>query len=287
MAKTGMKNTESSALSTRAANVTEAASHLGISTLRVRHRLHAGSLKGFRDNRGHWQVYLDSAPTSEPERPLDGNALTDLLVEELLEANDRIEEQAAAITRLQGIVERQQKMLDRIIARLEIPIASQTDGEAAERVRKLLDRLVDLLETLLAQQEAANAEAERLHAMMARAMEMLEMVEPRARAAVLRSAQLSDKLAAAVDLSDRAVGRAEMSTGHAMQLDNMLERALAVAEQNAEHRRVTEQRLQSRDQLLERSLNVMEKALSRVGVRKVMRRSWCALFGWRERSRDE
>jgi hypothetical protein len=117
---------------------------------------------------------------------------------------------------------------------------------------------------------------------------MLETVEPTARAAVLRSAQLSDKLAAAVDLSDRAVGRAEISTGHARQLDNMLERALVVAEQNAEHRRVTEQRLKSRDQLLERSINVMEKALSRVGVRKVLRRPWFALFGWRDqRSRDE
>jgi chromosome segregation ATPase len=283
-----MKNTESSALSTRTGSVTEAASHFGISTLRVRHRLHAGSLKGFRDNRGHWQVYLDGASTPEPDRPLDGDALTDLLVEELVEANDRIDEQEAAIKRLQDIVERQQKILDRTIVRLEMRLTSQTDGQAADRVRKVLDRLLALLETSVAQHEAAKAEAERFRAMTARAMEMLESVEPRARAAVLRSVKLSDKLAAAVDLGDRAVERAEMSTGHATQLDNMLERALAVAEQNFEHQRMTERRLKSRDQLLERSLNLMEEAVSRVGVRNVVRRSWFALLGWRgQRSSDE
>lgn len=260
---------------TLAVSVADAASHLGISTLRVRHRLRTGTLKGFCDNRGHWQVYLDTAPTSEPERPLDGSALTDMLVEELLEANDRIAEQDAAIKRLHGIVDRQQQTLDRIIGRLETLTASEAKPERAERVRSTLKGLVELLEVVLARYAAAKADAGRFRAMTVRAIELLEGVELGRR----RNVELGDRLAAAIDVGTRAIERAELSTCHAMQLDMTLERVLALAEQNAERHRLTDQRLKRRDELLERSLAVMEAASQRLGDCGFMRRLQVALRG--------
>jgi hypothetical protein len=278
MTKTEMNDTESNA---RIVGVTEAAEHFGISTLRVRHRLRTGTLKGFRDNRGHWQVRLNDGATVGTDRPLDGNALTDMLVEELLEAKDRIDEQDQVIKRLHRIVERQQKTLDQTLARLEALSAAQPTPEATERLRKTLDRLVALLEASLAQHEAANARAERFRSMMARAIELLETLEPNARAAALRNGKLSEKLGAAIDLGDRAVARAEASSDHAAHLDGMLERALAVAEQGVERQKQTELRLKTRDELLERSLSLIETAASRISQQDAVKRRWFALFGWR------
>lgn len=284
MMKTEMNDTESNP---RIVGVTEAAEHFGISTLRVRHRLRTGVLKGFRDNRGHWQVLLDDVSTSVTDRPLDGNALTDMLVEELLECKDRIDEQDQVIKRLHRIVERQQKTLDHTIARLEALSAAQPTPEATERVRKTLDRLVALLEASLAQHEAANARAERFRSMMARAIELLEALEPNARAATLRNGKLSERLAEAIDFGDRAIARAEASTDHAAHLDGMLERALAVAEQGVERQKQTELRLKSRDELLERSLSLIETTSSRIGQQNAAKRRWFALFGWRDSRRTD
>lgn len=266
----------------RIVSVPEAAEHLGISTLRVRHRLRTGLLKGFRDNRGHWQVHLDGQSSPAPDRPLDGDALTDMLVEELLEAKDRIDDQEQAINRLLAIIERQQKVLERAIARFEAPPPAQPEAETSTRVRGLLERLLGLLETSIAQNEAADTRTERFRAVLARAVDLLEKIEPGARAAEQRTDKLGDKLAAAIDLGERAIARAEASTHHAAQLDNMLERALVAAERNAERQQQTEQRLKARDELLERSLSLIESVSSRVSGRSAMRRRWFALFGWRE-----
>jgi len=269
----------------RALSVVEAAAHFGISTLRVRHRLRTGQLRGFRDNRGHWQVRLDDhIPAAEQDRPLDGQALTDMLTEELIEANDRIEDQEAIIKRLGVVVERQQKLLERIISQLETapsPQAAAAAPESSDRIRVTLDRLLALLETSLQQHEAANARAERFRAMMARAIELLEEMEPNVRAAA-RAGKLDADLTQAIDLGDRALKHAELTTHHAAQLDTMLDRALAVAESNVENRRLTEQKLKKRDELLERSFNLIEAVSTQVRGNRGRARRWLAFFSRRE-----
>jgi hypothetical protein len=262
----------------RVAGVAEAAAHFGISTLRVRHRLRTGMLRGFRDNRGHWQVYLDDAPATSEDRPLDGQALTDMLTEEVLEAKDRIEDQDVAIKRLHVIVERQQRLLERLIARFESVGSGDADPETIERVRRTLDRLLTLLETSLQQHEAANARAERFRAMMERAIQLLESVEPSLRETSAEGLKLVSAIDQAMDLGDRAMRQAELSTSHAARLDNMLDRALAIAETNVETHKLTEERLKSRDELLERSFNLIETASTRLQGGRAKTGSWFGLF---------
>lgn len=271
--------------SARVLSVTEAAAHFGISTLRVRHRLRTGQLRGFRDNRGHWQVRLDDdIPAAAEDRPLDGQALTDMLTEELIEALDRIEDQETIIARLRVVVERQQKLLERLISRLEAtpaPQAAASAPELSDRIRDTLDRLLALLETSLQQHAAANARAERFRAMMARAIELLEGIEPSVRAAA-RTGKLDADLTQAIDLGDRAIKHAELTTHHAVQLDTMLDRALAVAERNVESHRLTEQKLKSRDDLLVRSFKLIEAASTQLRGNRGKARRWLAFFSRRE-----
>lgn len=267
--------TEDRSSTARAAGVTEAATHFGISTLRVRHRLRTGLLRGFRDNRGHWQVYLDDVPTGAEDRPLDGQALTDMLTDELLEAKDRIEDQDLAIKRLHRLVERQQKILEHVIARFETISTSETDPDTIERVRKTLDRLLTLLlETSLRQHETANARAERFRAMMEQAIQLLETIEPGMRLATAESQKLASTLDQAINLGDRATRQAELSTTHAARLDSMLDQALAVAETNVESHKLTEEWLKSRDELLERSFNLIEAASVRPQNSRAQKRGW-------------
>lgn len=265
----------------RIAGVAEAAAHFGIPTLRVRHRLRTGLLRGFRDNRGHWQVYLGDAPARVEDRPLDGQALTDMLTEELLEAKDRIDDQDVAIKRLHQIVDRQQRLLERVIARFETIGAGDSDPETIERVRRTLDRLLTLLETSLRQHEAANARAERFRAMMERAIQLLESVEPSLRETSAEGLKLVSAIDQAINLGDRAMRRAEMSTSHAARLDNMLDRALAIAETNVESHKLTEERLKSRDELLERSFNLIETASERLQTGRAQKSAWFTLFSRR------
>lgn len=275
--------TEDRSSAARVAGVTEAAAYFGISTLRVRHRLRTGLLRGFRDNRGHWQVYLDAIPDNGKDRPLDDQALTDMLTEELLEAKDRIEDQDTAIERLHRLVERQQKILEHVIARFETIGTSETAPDTIERVRKTLDRLLTLLlETSLRQHEAANARAGRFRAMMERAIQLLEAVEPSMRLATAESQKLAGTpLDQAIDLGDRATRQAELSTTHAARLDSMLDRALAVAETNVESHKMTEEWLKSRDELLERSFNLIEAASVRLQNSRTQKRGLLAFLSRR------
>lgn len=261
--------------------VTEAAEHFGISTLRIRHRLRTGALKGFRDNRGHWQVRLDSENAPDGDLALDRAALADMLIEELLEAQDRVSEQEITIGRLCNIIERQQKILDGTVARLEESSSAQTDAATVERLRKTLDRVIALLDMSIGQQEAANSRADRFRATMARAIELLEAFEPKAGAMSERSNGAAQALDKAIDLGGRAIKHAETSSHHAAQLDGMLERALAVAEQKVEAQKVTEWRLARRDDLLERSLGVIETTSARFPDRRPSWRRLFSLFGRR------
>jgi hypothetical protein len=172
---------ESNTPPARTVGVAEAAEHFGISTLRVRHRLRTGALKGFRDNRGHWQVRLDSEDALDGDQALDRDALADMLIEELLEAQDRVSEQEITIGRLRNIIERQQKILDGTIVRLEASSSAQTDTATVERLRKTLDRVIALLETSIGQQEAANSRSDRFRAMMARAIGLWRLPSKRSR----------------------------------------------------------------------------------------------------------
>jgi hypothetical protein len=263
----------------RPVGVAEAAAHLGISTLRVRHHLKTGALKGYRDNRGHWQVRIDGGDVaSGPSHELSPETLTDMLVDELLEAKDRIDEQDQAIDRLRGIVERQQKLLDRTLARLEALSAATPGTDTADRLRNTLDRVIALLETSLQQHEAANARAERFRGMMERAIQLLEKVEPEARTAAAHDGRIAGALDKAMDVGAKAVEHAEISTHHAAQLDGMLERALAVAEHNVQTQNETERRLAGRDALLERSFALIEQASARGRGGVAARRSLFAFF---------
>jgi len=263
----------------RTVGVAEAAEHFGISTLRIRHRLRTGALKGFRDNRGHWQVRLDRENWPEGDKALDRDALADMLIEELLEAQDRASEQEVTIERLRNIIERQQTILDGTIARLEASSSARLDTETAERLSKTLDRAIALLETSIDQQERANSRADRFRAMMARAIDLLEMFEPKVGAMSERSIGAAEALDKAIDFGGRAIKHAETSSHHAARLDGMLERALAVAEQKVEAQNVTEQRLARRDELLERSLGLIETATSRAADKPPKRGWWLLLFG--------
>jgi hypothetical protein len=246
----------------RAVGVAEAAARLGISTLRVRHRLRTGSLKGFRDNRGHWQVRVDGPNMPGNEQPLDRDALIDMLVEELLEAKDRADEQAGAIKRLHAIIVRQQELLDRAVARLEAPSAGQADPRSADKLTKALDRALAMLETSLARQEELTVRADRFRAMMERSLALLETVAPGA--APADGGRMAGTLEQAFGVANKALARAEASSHHAARLDGMVERALSIAEENAESQKRAEQRVARRDALLERTLGVVEGASSRL-----------------------
>jgi hypothetical protein len=268
----------------RTVGVAEAAAHFGISTLRIRHRLRTGSLKGFRDNRGHWQVRLDGAAVSPGrDRTFDRDVLADMLVEELLEAKDRIDDQEQSIQRLRDIIERQQEIIDRTVERLGRLNAAQSEATTVQRLRKTLDRTIALLENSLDQQETANARAERFRAMMARAIELLETLESNG-ASASPTVRVTETLHKAVTLGDRAVARAEISSHHAAQLDRMLERALTAAEEQVEAQKLAELRLTRRDELLERSLSLIEAATSRaIEKRKIRSRLFSFFSRWPRR----
>jgi uncharacterized coiled-coil protein SlyX len=226
-------------------------------------------------------VRLDSEGAPDGDQSLDRDALADMLIEELLEAQDRVSEQEATIERLCNIIARQQKMLDETVARLEASTSAQTDTAAVERLRKTLDRVMALLEASLSQQEEANSRADRFRVMMARAIELLETFEPRigaVGATAGRSDGAAQALDKAIDLGSRAIKHAESSSYHIAQLDSMLERALSVAEQKLEAQKVAEQRLVRRDELLERSLSLIESASAHFPDKRRKRRWPFSLF---------
>jgi hypothetical protein len=220
----------------RAVTVAEAAAHYGVSTLRIRHRLRTGALSGFHDNRNHWQVHLDTADIATSDRPLDRDALADMLVEELLEAKDRIDDQDQTIARLQALVDRQQRLLDRTVTRLESLPASPPDSALVGRLQKALDR----------------------------ALALLEAVAPRVDAAEARSDRLGRTLKQALALGDQAIRRAETAANHATRLDAIVERALGEAEERKKTQESAELRLVRRDQLLDRALGLVERAALRL-----------------------
>ncbi|HEY5208202.1 MAG TPA: hypothetical protein VIJ42_02035 [Stellaceae bacterium] len=271
-------DTHANDLSGRPIGVAEAAARLGISTLRVRHRLRTGALKGFRDNRGHWQVRIDGGEPAGGDQPLNRDALADMLVEELLEAKDRIDDQDVAIKRLHALVARQQDLLDRTVARLEVTARPPTGGDGG-KLKQTLDRALAMLEAAFTRQEELTARAERFRAMMDRSLALLEKVAPGTPMAPQADGRVAGTLDHAVDLADKALTRAETASHHAARLDGMLERALTIAEENSAGQQRAERRLTRHDELLERSLTLVEAAASRLVGDSAARRGVFSLFG--------
>ena len=156
-----------------AVSVAEAAAGLGVSTLRVRAHLRAGTLAGYRDNHGHWRVRLDGAALPALAGTADEAAITELLIEELLELRDAQAETAETAARLRQVIERQQDLLDRALTLHEAGKPASDEAPLAT-----LDRAVGLAERAVLRAEADSAQAvQKLRArdeLLDRALNLLE-----------------------------------------------------------------------------------------------------------------
>lgn len=228
-------------------SVSDAASMLGVSRLRLREAAALGMIAARRDNEGRLRVDLSALSRArsdldraDPARRAEAGALVELLFDEIEELQAAVDENAGQIDRLQGLVGRQDAVLERAF-------------DALVRTKDDKDRLSVLLDTSLGhlERQPDRSGDDRLIDISDRALGRLEETGVRLEASMTQLVRFRDLLERAMALADR---NSATSDAEKQALSGAVDRAITMLDTAVSRNEDLHQAVRTSDRMVERAL---------------------------------